>query len=133
MGQSLPNMGISPPKGMNLGLKQQPSQDLGHLLAALTAEIIQTNGLPTKLKEPLVPDRLLNGAGRSKALAAVSKIQEVQAVNNDAKRDLGKLHLQVVTRRQVRISTKSLVPDMDLSGTPGMDLPKLLIELITKH
>jgi hypothetical protein len=95
--------------------------------------MIQTDGLPTKLEETLVPDHLLNGAGRSKALAAVSKIQEVQAINDDAKRDLGKLHLQAVTRHQARISAKSLVPDMDLSGTPGMDLPKLLIELITKH
>jgi hypothetical protein len=106
----------------------------------LTAEIIQTDGLPTKLEEPLVPDCLLNGAGRSEALTTVSKIQEVQAVNNDAKRDLGKLHLQAVTRHQARISTENLVPDIDLLGTSGMnlpalgmDLPGLLIELITKH
>jgi hypothetical protein len=36
--------------------------------------------------------------GKSKALAIVSKVQEVQAVNDNAKRDLGKLHLQAVTR-----------------------------------
>jgi hypothetical protein len=106
----------------------------------LTAEIIQTNGLPTKLKETLVPDCLLDGAGRSEALAAVSEIQEVQAVNNNAKRDLGKLRLQAVTRCQVRISAENLVPDMDLLGTSGidlpalgMDLPGLLIKLITEH
>jgi hypothetical protein len=62
-------------------------------LAALIVEMIQTDGLPTKLEETLVPDRLLDGAGRSEALAAVSEIQEVQAVDDDAKRDLGKLHL----------------------------------------
>jgi hypothetical protein len=55
--------------------------------------MIQTNGLPTKLEEILVPDHLFNGAGRSEALTIVSKIQEVQAINNDTKRDLGKLHL----------------------------------------
>jgi hypothetical protein len=95
--------------------------------------MIQTNSLPTKLEETLVLDHLFDGTGRSEALTAVSEIQEVQAVNNDAKRDLGKLYLQAVTRHQARISTESLVPDMDLSGTPGMDLPKLLIELIAKH
>jgi hypothetical protein len=102
--------------------------------------MIQTDGLPTKLEETLVLDCLLDGAGRSEALTTVSKIQEVQAVNNDAKRDLGKLHLQAVTRRQARISTENLVPDMDLSGTSGidlpvlgMDLPGLLIKLIAKH
>jgi hypothetical protein len=89
-------MGMSLPKGVNLGLKQQPSQDPGHLLAALIAEMIPTNGL--NLEETLVPGCLLNGAGRSEALAAVSEIQEVQAINNNAKRDLGKLHLQVVIR-----------------------------------
>jgi hypothetical protein len=46
---------MSLPKGANLGLKQQPSQDPGHLPAALTAEMIQTNGLPTKLKETVTP------------------------------------------------------------------------------
>jgi hypothetical protein len=133
-------MGMSPPKGVNLGSKQQPSQDPGHLLAALIVEMIQTDGLPTKLEETLVLDHLLNGAGRSEALAIVSEIQEVQAVNDDAKRDLGKLRLQAVTRCQVRISTENLVLDMDLSGTLGidlpalgMDLPGLLIKLITKH
>jgi hypothetical protein len=138
MGQSLPNIGINPPKGMNLGSKQQLSQDPGHLLAALTAEMIPTNGL--NLEETLVPGHLLDSAGRSEALTIVSKIQEVQAVNNNAKRDLGKLHLQAVTRHQARISTENLVPDMDLSGTSGidlpalgMDLPGLLIKLITKH
>jgi hypothetical protein len=102
--------------------------------------MIQTNGLPTKLEETLVPDCLLDGAGRSKALAAVSEIQEVQAVNDDAKRDLGKLYLQAVTRRQARISAKNLVLDMDLLGTSGIDLPALgidlpglLIELIAKY
>jgi hypothetical protein len=102
--------------------------------------MIQTDGLPTKLEETLVPDCLLDGAGRSEALAAVSKIQEVQAVNDDAKRDLGKLHLQAVTRHQVRIFAENLVLDMDLSGTSGidlpalgMDLPGLLIKLITEH
>jgi hypothetical protein len=68
-------MGISPPKGVNLGLKRQPSQDPGHLLAALIMEMILTNGL--NLEETLVPGRLLNGVGRSEALAAVSEIQEV--------------------------------------------------------
>jgi hypothetical protein len=65
-------MGISLPKGMNLGLKQQLSQDPGHLLAALTAEMIPTNGL--NLEETLVPGRLLNSAGRSEALTIVSRV-----------------------------------------------------------
>jgi hypothetical protein len=100
--------------------------------------MIPTNGL--NLEETLVPGRLLNGAGRSEALTIVSEIQEVQAVNNDAKRDLGKLHLQAVTRCQARISAENLVLDMDLLGTSGIDLPALgidlpglLIKLITKH
>jgi hypothetical protein len=61
-------MGMSPTMGKNSELKQ----DSGHLPAALTAEIIPTDGL--KLEETLVPGHLLNGAGRSKALAIVSKI-----------------------------------------------------------
>jgi hypothetical protein len=70
----------------------------------------------------------------------VNEIQEVQAINDDAKRDLGKLCLQAVTRCQARISAKNLVLDMDLLGTSGidlpalgMDLPGLLIELIAEH
>jgi hypothetical protein len=100
--------------------------------------MIPTDGL--NLKETLVPGRLLDGVGRSEALTAVSEIQEVQAINDNAKRDLGKLHLQAVTRHQARISAKNLVPDMDLLGTsgidlpaPGMDLPGLLIKLITEY
>jgi hypothetical protein len=100
--------------------------------------MIPTDSL--NLEETLVLGHLLNGAGRSKALAAVSKIQKVQAINDDTKRDLGKLYLQAVTRHQARISAKNLVLDMDLSGTSGidlptlgMDLPRLLIELIAKH
>ena len=71
----------------------------------------------------------------SEALTIVSKVQKVQAVNNDAKRDLGKLWLQAVIRHQVRNSAKSLVPSnkKELPGNLGMDLPRLLIKLIRKH
>jgi hypothetical protein len=73
-----------------------------------------------------VPDYLLNGVGKSKAFATVGKEVKVQAVNNNAKKDLGILYLQAVTRHQVRISTKELVPG-------NKNLPGLLIELIREH
>jgi hypothetical protein len=40
-----------------------------------------------------VPDYLLNGAGKSEAFAIVGEEVKVQAVNNNAKKDLGILHL----------------------------------------
>jgi hypothetical protein len=133
MGQNLPNMGMSPPEGANSGSKRQPSQDPGHLPATLRAEVMQADA--AKLHKTSVPDCLLDGAGTSEALAVVSGVQEVQAVNNDAKRDLGKLWLQAVTRHQARNSAESLVPGnkKELPGNPGIDLPGLLIELIGKH
>jgi hypothetical protein len=73
-----------------------------------------------------VLDYLLNGAGKSEVFAAVGKEVKVQAVNNNAKKDLGILHLQVVTRHQVRISAKELVPGNE-------NLPRLLIKLIREH
>jgi hypothetical protein len=73
-----------------------------------------------------VLDYLLNGMGKSEAFAAVDKEVKVQAINNNAKKDLGILHLQAVTRHQVRISTKELVPGNE-------NLPGLLIKLIREH
>jgi hypothetical protein len=73
-----------------------------------------------------VPDYLLDGAGKSEAFAAVGEEVKVQAVNNNAKKDLGILHLQAVTRRQARISAKELVPGNE-------NLPGSLIELIREH
>jgi hypothetical protein len=73
-----------------------------------------------------VPDYLLNGVGKSEAFAAVGEEVKVQAVDNNAKKDLGILYLQVVTRHQVRISAKELVPGNE-------NLPGLLIELIGEH
>jgi hypothetical protein len=73
-----------------------------------------------------VPDYLLNGAGKSEAFATVGKEVKVQAVNNNAKKDLGILYLQAVTRCQARISTKELVPgNENLLGS--------LIELIGEY
>jgi hypothetical protein len=73
-----------------------------------------------------VPDYLLDGMGKSEAFAAVGEEVKVQAVDNNAKKDLGILHLQAVTRRQVRISAKELVPGNE-------NLPGLLIKLIREH
>jgi hypothetical protein len=94
-------------------------------MSPITGENSEDNGLPTNIEETLTPEFLLNGAGKSEALAAVGKVKEVQAVNNNTKKDLGILHLQAVTRRQARISAKSLVPGKELLG--------LLIKLIRKH
>jgi hypothetical protein len=73
-----------------------------------------------------VPDYLLDSAGKSEAFAIVGEEVKVQAINNNAKKDLGILHLQAVTRHQVRISTKELVPG-------NKNLPGLLIKLIGEH
>jgi hypothetical protein len=73
-----------------------------------------------------VPDYLLDGAGKSEAFTAVGKEVKVQAVDNNAKKDLGILHLQAVTRHQARISAKELVPGNE-------NLPGLLIKLIGEH
>ena len=133
-GESSPQMGspkgMSPITGENSGSNQGPS----HLPAALMAEVIQTDDLPANSEEISEPDYLLDGAGKTEALAAVGEVYEVQGIDDDAKKDLSILRLQAVTRRQARISAKSLVPGMDLPGSsPGMDLPGPLIELIAKH
>jgi hypothetical protein len=73
-----------------------------------------------------VPDYLLNGAGKSEAFAAVGKEVKVQAVNNNAKKDLGILYLQVVIRHQARISAKELV-------LGNKNLPGSLIKLIGEY
>jgi hypothetical protein len=73
----------------------------------------------------LTLDFLLNSAGKSEALTAVGEVKEVQAINDDTEKDLGILHLQVVTRHQARISAESLVLGKELLGS--------LIKLIRKH
>jgi hypothetical protein len=73
-----------------------------------------------------VLDYLLNGAGKSEAFTAVDKEVKVQAINNNAKKDLGILHLQAVTRHQARISTEELV-------LGNKNLPGSLIKLIREH
>jgi hypothetical protein len=45
-----------------------------------------------------VLDYLLNSVGKSEAFAIVGKEVKVQAVDNNAKKDLGILHLQAITR-----------------------------------
>jgi hypothetical protein len=94
-------------------------------MSPITGENSEDDGLPANMEETLTPEFLFNGTGKSEVLAAVGKVKEVQAINNDAKKDLGILCLQVVTRCQARISAKSLVPGKELLG--------LLIKLIRKH
>jgi hypothetical protein len=94
-------------------------------MSPIIGKNLEDNGLPANMEETLIPDFLLNGAGKSEALTIVGEVKEVQAVNNDAEKDLGILYLQAVTRHQARISAKSLVP--------GKELPGSLIELIRKH
>jgi hypothetical protein len=124
--QSLkPKMGSTKSMSPITGENSKPKMGSTKGISPITGENSEDNGLPTNMEETLTLEFLLNGAGKSEALAVVGKVKEVQAVNDDAEKDLGILHLQVVTRRQVRISTKSLVP--------GKELPGLLIELIREY
>jgi hypothetical protein len=114
-------------KGMSpiTGESSRPRMGSTKGMSPIIGENSEDNGLPTNMEEILTPDFLLDGAGKSEALTAVDKVKEVQAVNNDAEKDLGILRLQAVTRHQARISTKSLVPGKELLGS--------LIKLIRKH
>jgi hypothetical protein len=94
-------------------------------MSPITGENSEDNGLPANIEETLTLGFLLNNAGKSEVLTAVGEVKEVQAINNDTKKDLGILCLQAVTRHQARISAKSLVLGKELLG--------LLIELIRKH
>jgi hypothetical protein len=94
-------------------------------MSPITGKNSEDDGLPANMEETSIPDFLFDGVGKSEALAVVGKVKEVQVINDDAEKDLGILHLQAVTRHQVRISAKSLVP--------GKELPGLLIKLIGKH
>jgi hypothetical protein len=122
---SKPKMGstksMSPITGENLKPKMGSTKGM----SPITGENSEDDGLPANIEETPTLEFLLNGAGKSEVLAAVGEVKEVQAVNNNAKKDLGILCLQAVTRCQVRISAESLVP--------GKELPGLLIELIRKH
>jgi hypothetical protein len=122
---SKPKMGstksMSPITGKNLKPKMGSTKGI----SPITGKNSEDNGLPANMEETSTPEFLLNGAGKSEALTTVGKVKEVQAVNNDAEKDLGILHLQAVTRHQARISAESLVP--------GKELPGSLIKLIRKH
>jgi hypothetical protein len=122
---SKPKIGST--KGMNpiTGKSLKPKMSSTKGMSPIIGKNSEDNGLPTNMEEISTLEFLLNNAGKSEALTIVGKVKEVQAINNDAKKYLGILHLQVVTRRQVRISVKSLVP--------GKELPGLLIKLIRKH
>jgi hypothetical protein len=67
-------------------------------MSPITGKNSEDNGLPANMEETLTPEFLLNGTGKSEALAAVGEVKEVQAINNDTKKDLGILCLQAVTR-----------------------------------
>jgi hypothetical protein len=122
---SKPKMGstksISPITGEN----SKPKMGSTKGMSPITGKNSEDNGLSANMEETPTPEFLLNGAGKSEVLTIMGKVKEVQAVNDDTKKDLGILHLQAVTRRQARISTKSLVP--------GKELPGSLIKLIRKH
>jgi hypothetical protein len=122
---SKPKMGST--KGINpiTGESLKPKMGSTKGMSPITGENLEDNGLPANMEETLTLEFLLDGAGKSEALTVVGEVKEVQAINNDAEKDLGILHLQAVTRRQVRISAESLVPGKELLGS--------LIELIRKH
>jgi hypothetical protein len=86
--------GMSPITGKSLKPKMGSTKGMSPIIG----ENLEDDGLPANMEETLTPEFLLNGAGKSEALAAVGEVKEVQAVNNDTKKDLGILHLQVVTR-----------------------------------
>jgi hypothetical protein len=107
------------------GENSKPKMGSTKGMSPITGENSEDNGLPANMEETSTPEFLLNSVGKSEALAAVGEVKEVQAVNDNAEKDLGILCLQAVTRHQARISAKSLVP--------GKELPGLLIKLIRKH
>jgi hypothetical protein len=86
---------IGSTKGMSpiIGKSLKPKMGSTKGMSPITGENSEDNGLPTNIEETLTLEFLLNGAGKSEALAAVGKVKEVQAINNDAEKDLGILHL----------------------------------------
>jgi hypothetical protein len=62
-------------------------------ISPIIGENSEDDGLPTNIEETLTLEFLLNGTGKSEVLAAVGKVKEVQAINNDTEKDLGILCL----------------------------------------
>jgi hypothetical protein len=124
--QSLkPKMGSTKSMSPITGKNSKPKMGSTKGMSPITGKNSEDDSLPANMEETSTPEFLLDGMGKSEALTAVGEVKEVQTVNNNAKKDLGILYLQAVTRRQARISAESLVP--------GKELPGLLIKLIRKH
>jgi hypothetical protein len=90
---SKPKIGST--KGINpiTGKSSKPKMGSTKGMSPITGENSEDNGLPANMEEILTLDFLLNGIGKSEILTTVGKVKEVQAVNNNAEKDLGILHL----------------------------------------
>jgi hypothetical protein len=88
-----PKMGST--KGMNpiTGESLKPKMGSTKGMSPITGKNSKDDGLPANMEETSIPEFLLNGAGKSEALTAVGKVKEVQAVNDNAEKDLGILCL----------------------------------------
>jgi hypothetical protein len=75
------------------GENSKPKMGSTKGMSPITGKNLEDNGLPTNMEETLTPEFLLNNAGKSEALTTVGKVKEVQAINDDTKKDLGILHL----------------------------------------
>jgi hypothetical protein len=120
---SRPNMGKSLITDENSGSEQDPSR----LPAALAAEVIRADGLPTAAtgeasvegndqpaeefpEEPLVGGDSI-GAG---SLHPASAGSEVGAVDMTAAKEISVLRLQLVTRAQAKMAVQELIPGKEL-------------------
>jgi hypothetical protein len=74
---SKPKIGST--KGMNpiIGKSLKPKMGSTKGISPITGKNLEDNGLPANMKETLTPEFLLNGVGKSKALAIVGKVKEV--------------------------------------------------------
>jgi hypothetical protein len=81
--------GMSPITGEN----SKPKMGSTKGMSPITGKNSEDNSLPANMEETLTPEFLLNGAGKSEALAIVGEVKEVQAVNDDTEKDLGILYL----------------------------------------
>jgi hypothetical protein len=64
---------MSPITGENLKPKMGSTKGI----SPITGKNSEDNGLPANMEETSTPEFLLNGAGKSEALAAVGKVKEV--------------------------------------------------------
>jgi hypothetical protein len=133
------NSGLRPKVGISPYITRSPTmgKSFSNHLSALITEAI-TDGLPTIVTE----EALVEGSGQptegfpeeplakgvsigTGSLHPTSAGSEISTADVVAAKDIGILHLQLVTRAQAKMAAKELIP--------GEELPESLLELIRMH